>query len=146
MTVRDAVRLDLQAQPASVSEARRFVRRVLTEWDLPEVIDTVALLTSELATNAVLHARTPYAVLVQRDNGDVRVDVLDGSEVAPWRRKNTQLAATGRGVAMVERLSTAWGNTPAKDLQGFAKGVWFAVPASGVGESTWDGRDWPDGL
>jgi anti-sigma regulatory factor (Ser/Thr protein kinase) len=145
VTVRDGERLDLQAQPASVAEARGFVRRVLTDWGMPEAVDTVALLTSELATNAVLHARTAFAVLVRRDGDEVRVDVLDGSAVPPRRRQNTATAATGRGVAMVDRLSASWGATPSTELDGFAKGVWFAVPVAGDSESTWAG-DWLDGL
>lgn len=145
VSVRGEERLDLQAEPASVAHARNFVRRVLLDWGMDEVVDTVTLLTSELATNAVLHARTGFAVRVSHDREDVRIDVLDGSAVPPRERRNTPTAATGRGVAMVARLSGAWGATDAADLHGFAKGVWFTVPIAGTGESAWDG-DWLDGL
>jgi two-component sensor histidine kinase len=111
---------------------------VLHDWGLDEIVDTVCLLTSELATNAVLHARTAFAVVVSRQDGEVRIDVLDGSGVPPRQRQNTLTAATGRGVAMVARLASTWGATATTELQGFAKGVWFTVPVNGVEEAAWD--------
>ena len=144
VTVRDAERLDLEAQPASVAEARRFVRKVLGSWGFDEAIDTATLLTSELATNALLHARTPYAVVVSHDGDLVRVEVLDGTTVPPRQRANSVTAATGRGVAMVARVASSWGETPPERLQGFAKGIWFAVPTEGSAESVWT-EDWAEG-
>jgi anti-sigma regulatory factor (Ser/Thr protein kinase) len=138
-------RVELQAEPGSVGEARRFVRRVLEHWGFNEMVDTVALLTSELATNAVLHARTAFAVVVTSKAGDIRVDVLDNSSAPPRHRQNTTLAATGRGVAMVDRLATAWGATAAGELHGYVKGVWFTVPVPGLEDALHDG-DWLDGL
>jgi hypothetical protein len=122
------VRVDLPAEPASVREARRFVSRALDDWGLAELADTVVLLTSELATNAVLHARTGFAVVICRTDTEVRVDVLDGSSVTPRARVASTMAATGRGVQMVATLATDWGPTAPPELQGFAKGVWFTVP------------------
>ena len=145
MNVRDAARLDLQAEAASVGHARRFVTDLLDGWGCEDAVDTVALLTSELATNAVLHARTPFAVVVSKDDSRIRVEVLDHSQVQPAQRHNTPLAATGRGVAIVARLSTAWGATSSDDLRGFSKGVWFTVPVAGLESSAWDG-DWLEGL
>ncbi len=124
-----------------MSQARHFVTTVLTKWDLPDAVDTVSLLTSELATNAVLHARTRFAVVVTRVGENLTIAVLDGSPVPPRQRRNSTTAATGRGVAMVAQLSTAWGATPPEELHGFAKGVWFTVPAVGAAESAWAG-DW----
>lgn len=145
VTVRDAERLDLEAQPASVGEARRFVRKVLGSWGYEDAVDTAALLTSELATNAVLHARTSYAVVITHDDEMVRVEVLDGSQVLPRPRANSATAATGRGVAMVARLATSWGTTPESRLDGFAKGVWFTVPQTGSVEDVWS-DDWAEGI
>lgn len=123
-----SVRVDLPAEPASVGQARRFVRAVLDDWGLDELIDTVTLLTSELATNAVLHARTAFAVVVSRSTAGLRVDVLDGSVVTPRTRQPTPTAATGRGVNMVAALADHWGATPESQLHGFAKGVYFTMP------------------
>lgn len=123
-----SARVDLPAEPASVGQARRFVRGVLDDWGLHDLIDTVQLLTSELATNAVLHARTAFAVVVSRTAQAVRVDVLDRSSVTPRNRQPSLTAATGRGVNMVEALAEQWGATPEAQLDGFAKGVYFTLP------------------
>ena len=123
-----SARLDLPAEPASVGQARRFVRRVLHDWGLEDLVDTGQLLTSELATNAVLHARTAFAVVVSRTAKAVRVDVLDGSAVQPRSRQPSLTAATGRGVNMVEALAEQWGTTPETQLHGYAKGVYFTLP------------------
>ena len=123
-----SARVELPAEPASVGQARRFIRGVLRDWDLDDLVDTVALLTSELATNAVLHARTAFAVVVSRTQSSVRVDVLDGSLVSPRTRTPTPTAATGRGVNMVAAMADHWGATPPARLQGYAKGVYFTVP------------------
>jgi hypothetical protein len=125
-----SVRVDLPAEPASVGQARRFVRSVLADWGLEVLVDTVTLLTSELATNAVLHARTGFAVVVSRSSKVVRVDVLDGSVVTPRSRTPSLTAATGRGVNMVAALADQWGPTPQTQLHGFAKGVYFTVPTA----------------
>ena len=128
----DVQRLDLEGAPSSVGEARRFVRQTLESWHLDAALDAVMLLTSELATNAVLHARSGFAVLVARQGNQVRVEVLDGSPVPPRRRHNSSTAATGRGVGLVETLATAWGVTPQDQLEGFAKGVWFTLAIDGA--------------
>jgi anti-sigma regulatory factor (Ser/Thr protein kinase) len=120
--------VDLPADPASVGQARRFVRRVLDDWGLDDLIDTATLLTSELATNSVLHARTGFAVVVSRTAAALRVDVLDGSSVVPRVRQPSTLAATGRGVGLVSTLAEQWGVTPSSQLRGFAKGVYFTIP------------------
>ena len=145
VTVRGAEKLELAAEPASVGQARRFVRRVLTDWGLDELVDTVALLTSELATNALLHARTGFAVVISRDDQQVRVDVLDGSTALPRQRRRSTTAATGRGIAMVAQLAGSWGPTAPRDLHGYAKGVYFCVPLAGVEDTAWHGN-WLDGL
>ena len=123
-----SLRVDLPADPASVGAARRFVRRALEDWGLDGLTDTVVLLTSELATNAILHARTAFAVVVSRSAAQVRVDVLDGSTVSLRNRQPSAMAGTGRGVNMVAALADNWGATPDTQLDGFAKGVYFTVP------------------
>lgn len=143
LTVRHSERLDLRAEPSSVGEARRFVTRVLNDWGLLNAVEVVTLLVSELATNAVLHARTAYAVVVSQGTDDVQVEVLDGSAIEPRRRQNSASAATGRGVALVDRLSTSWGTRSGSN--GFAKCVWFTVPLAGTTNSAWS-TDWLDDL
>jgi anti-sigma regulatory factor (Ser/Thr protein kinase) len=129
-------RIDLLADASSVGEARSFVRRVLISWDLEEPLDVVSLLVSELATNAVLHARTAYAVVLSHSVDSIRVEVLDDSSSSPRQRHQSASATTGRGVALVAHLASTWGTR--QDQAGFAKGVWFTVPLSGVEDNAWN--------
>lgn len=123
----DAARLDLVAEPASVAQARAFVVEVLSGWGHYALLDAAALLTSELATNVVLHAQTPYAVVITRTPRGAQVDVLDGADSLPLPRISDVHAATGRGLALVESFSVTWGATPKPALHGFAKGVRFVI-------------------
>lgn len=120
-------RIDLPPDASSVERARSFVTARLADWGCDAVSETAALLTSELATNVVLHARTPYAVVLTRTLGGARVDVLDRSDAAPVLRAHDLAAPTGRGLAIVACMASQWGATPPEELVGFAKGVRFSV-------------------
>ena len=121
--------IELPAEPASVRKARQFVRQVLESWGLDSAVDNAVLLTSELATNSVLHARTRFSVVVSRRDQEVLVNVLDNSLVPPQHRSETAATATtGRGIDLMAKVATAWGASPMADLRGYAKGVWFAIP------------------
>lgn len=102
--------LTLPAATSSVPEARRFVRTTLRSWELEDQADAAALVVSELATNAVLHARTTFTVRLLLDaDGRLRLEVTDGSKRRPDRRSHSADAATGRGLAIVTELALAWG-------------------------------------
>ena len=102
---------ELPATARSVTEARRFVLDALTNWRLDALADTAALLTSEVVTNAVLHARTSVDVVVLRLGGGIAVEVTDGSATQPRARRATAEATTGRGMALLDQLATSWGVT-----------------------------------
>lgn len=72
----------------------------------PEVQSDLTLVLSELASNAVRHAGTPFAVVVEI-NGQVRIEVEDGSTDAPVSRAPSNDG--GRGLAIVDRLCDRWG-------------------------------------
>lgn len=103
----------LPAQPASVSAARRFVRRLGAEvLDDHVLVDDAVLVVSELVANAVLHAGGPVVVTLRCRPGAtaaVRVSVTDDSPVPPAIRQYGTGASTGRGLALVARLVEAWG-------------------------------------
>ena len=121
----DAV-VDLPAEARSASRARRFVIDTLDGLGRSDIEDVATLLVSELVTNALLHARTQLTVRVQVVGDGVRFDVVDGSPVPPAvRRFSSAESATGRGLALVERLATAWGVEPT----GPGKCVWFRLDA-----------------
>lgn len=83
--------------------------------------EDVRTVVTELATNAVLHARTDFTVSITIDRSQLRVSVTDGSPAqARLRRHGDPDATTGRGLHMVAGLSTAWGVSP----DGAGKTTW----------------------
>lgn len=119
-------------EPTSTREARRRVSDVLEATDLDAAAATAALVVSELVTNAVLHARTPFEVRVTVGTDVVRIEVHDGAARRPTRRYFSDQATSGRGLRVVEELSRAWGVEP--DADGTGKTVWAEVPiAAGAG-------------
>ena len=99
---------ELPATARSVTEARRFVLGALANWQLDSLADTAALLTSEVVTNAILHARTPVEVVVRRLRRGVAVEVSDGSRRQPRVRRAAADATNGRGIALLEQLASTW--------------------------------------
>lgn len=139
--------IDLPATSSGVPRARAFVRGVLHDAGLAGIADTAMLLVSELATNAVLHARSGYRVEVLLTGEAVRITVLDASPTGVHRRVNRIDAATGRGLALVEALASCWGATPSGQLGGHAKGIWFELPTDANllpddDEGAMFGEDW----
>ena len=66
---------DFPADPVSVRRARTFVTDALAGTAVDA--DVVRLLTSELATNAVLHAKTSFRVRLRTESSIVRVEVIN---------------------------------------------------------------------
>lgn len=114
---RDTQRLQaFPAQNSSPREARDFVASYLGNVENPAAVDKALLIVSELATNAVLHARTPFVVEV-RDAGDVIwVAVRDGDVAKP---------EPGRGLELVEAASREWG----VDSAPAGKVIWAEIAA-----------------
>jgi hypothetical protein len=100
---------DLTAETSSVSRARAFVSVHLLEHELAHLVDDIRLVVSELATNAIVHARTPFAVVLGAFETTLFVEVLDGSQVGPTLVVARALDTGGRGVAIVHALSRDWG-------------------------------------
>jgi GAF domain-containing protein/anti-sigma regulatory factor (Ser/Thr protein kinase) len=90
----------------------------------PEVTDCAGLLTSELVTNAVLHAETPLCVTLHILPDRIRVDVADGSTALPSLKDYGREAATGRGLTLFDTLASNWGVQPVEG----GKIVWFEIP------------------
>ncbi len=119
------VRTVLTPHPTSVGAARRFVRDVLKTRRVDDgVVDTVELLTSEVVTNAIVHARSGPQLAVEVNDGVVRVAVRDLGPGLPVRRLGRLDDLSGRGVVIVEELATAWGVE--RERNG-GKRVWFEV-------------------
>ncbi|MDQ3304965.1 MAG: ATP-binding protein [Actinomycetota bacterium] len=118
----------LEAAPSSARAARRFIAMVLSEWKLPEIVETAELLVSELVTNTLLHARTDTEVLVRHTGGTVHIEVCDTSVVQPEARTHHRESQTGRGLELVELLADSWGVDLHHGHHGVeGKGVWFEL-------------------
>ena len=93
---------------------------------MPELegLDTrVALVVSEIAANAIVHARTRFAVSVLVDPAYVRVEVTDDHPHVPVPQGYATDSLSGRGLAIVDHLSDRWG-AERRDRQ---KLVWFEI-------------------
>jgi anti-sigma regulatory factor (Ser/Thr protein kinase) len=120
----------LPGEPTSARIARRFVVSAVHEFGLEAHGEVAELLTSELVTNVILHARTDVVLRVRPTNGDgVRVEVVDRSVAPPALRDYGAEAATGRGLALVEAMASAWGS----DAGSGGKVVWFELGGRGAG-------------
>ncbi len=119
--------LHLEPVVESTPTARHWIAAQL--HDVPaEVSECAALLTSELVTNAVLHAATPFTVTLHLMADRIRVDVADSSPIVPSLKDYPADAATGRGLTLFNTLASDWGVQPV--LGG--KIVWFELPVDYV--------------
>ena len=110
-----------------VSEARQFVQHHLARHGLSTMAPDASLVISELATNAVLHAETPFTVILTRRNGTVTIAVQDLSPVLMPVGSPTPdhpPRPSGRGLEIVQALSSAWGVIQ----DGHGKSVWASFP------------------
>lgn len=120
----DRAQARLAPRPASVPVARDLVTRACQAWHLPEVCGDASLVISELAGNAVEHARTDFVVTASRDEASVHLAVRDRAAQFPrlsWPRAGTD--ERGRGLLLVHAIAAAWGAMPAHG----GKVVWATV-------------------
>ena len=116
--------VDLDPVPSSVGIARSFVADMLVALD-QDNRDIALLLTSELVTNAILHARTPVQLGVLVDDVHALVCVADrlGEGPALVARSHSGHRPGGRGLALVADLAETWGTTTYTG----GKTVWFVL-------------------
>jgi hypothetical protein len=118
--------------------ARDFVATVLRALGLDDLVDAAALCTSELVTNACVHAKGGGSVLwLAVETWRVRVIVYDGDENPPVMRDLTPEGweEGGRGLYLVDALTEGhWGTAAALPYGGGlvhpdGKAVWFDLAA-----------------
>lgn len=106
---RAVVVLDLPRELGSVRRARGLVRETLAEWELSHLQDEAVLVVSELAANALNHARSAYQVRLSRNPGTVRIEVRDGGAGTPEPQPTSATREGGRGLLLVSAMSVSWG-------------------------------------
>lgn len=128
-----------QPEPMAAAAARRFVRDTLQSWvvtgadaDGNGLVDDAVLLTSELVTNAVVHAGTPVHVTCKLAGSNVEVVVRDSQPASlvpepPDPSCGSAERTNGRGLLLPSALASAWGVTYGRT----AKAVWFRIGLGG---------------
>ena len=102
--------LRLPADASAAPRARAHVRTALSDAGLGALADDASLVVSELVSNAVLHARSAVGVRVLRlDDQRARLEVEDSSTVVPTFGLMDTRATSGRGLLLVDAVSTGWG-------------------------------------
>ncbi len=116
--------------------AREFTGQILRGWGLLTLAEDVAVIVSELVTNALRHggcgvngaAHNSIELILWRRSGQVVCAVTDPGAEAPVLGQPDRLAEAGRGLHVVQALSATWGWTR---LGGRRKAVWAAIPVPG---------------
>jgi anti-sigma regulatory factor (Ser/Thr protein kinase) len=90
--------------------ARGFVADAMRRWGHSgTLLEDSVLVVSELATNAVVHARSAFSVVARREGSGVRLSVHDLSTAKPVLRSAPLLAPSGRGLQLVAEITSKWG-------------------------------------
>jgi hypothetical protein len=126
--------------PSAVPCARLHARQVVWEWGLRALADPVELIVSELVTNGLQASEgltgsryagrwtpgvPPLRLWLQADDKRVVIQVWDGNDRLPNRQVANVGAESGRGLLLVEAMSTTWGSYQAEGSSG--KIVWAVV-------------------
>jgi anti-sigma regulatory factor (Ser/Thr protein kinase) len=120
------VSADFPADLVAARAARQFITDSLTKTNLRATsIDDARLIVTELAANAIVHARSPFSVTVDAHGSGVRLSVRDSSGVRPTVRPCDPRAESGRGLLLVAALSADWGVVITAD----GKTVWADLRA-----------------
>ncbi|MBF9129037.1 SpoIIE family protein phosphatase [Plantactinospora sp. S1510] len=117
--------MEVPAEPTAPGRVRHWMSAQLTLWAVPEqVVSGAVLCTSELTTNALLHAGTAARVEIDLSPERLLVSVADsGTRGAVTRTRTEKLSSRGRGLGLIEQLSDAWGTDPT--VRGST--VWFEM-------------------
>ncbi|SEG93079.1 hypothetical protein SAMN04489712_1376 [Thermomonospora echinospora] len=131
----------VRPDPEAVTAARHFTTSMLGGWDLGGLTDDVALVVTELVTNALRHGvpthphfpsgppapLSPLASSVPGCDDAIRLrllhgrvhqtpwllaGILDGGQEAPRRKEPDYIAETGRGLHLVDSFTHCWGWRP----------------------------------
>lgn len=95
--------------PEAIASIRRSVADALRAWGEVDLVEDAQLVVSELATNALRHAVTPFRVVLDRVGPVVVIGVEDRSPHEPAARVALAHQPHGRGIALVEQLAARWG-------------------------------------
>ncbi|MEV6618905.1 SpoIIE family protein phosphatase [Streptomyces sp. NPDC051051] len=120
--------LELLGGVEAAPRARAFASGVLTSWRFPaELHDLGVLATSELVANSLQHGIPPMRLRLRRTDRRLIIEVTDGDDHLPRRRRAEPADESGRGIAIVATIASNWGS---RRILGGGKAVWceFVLP------------------
>ncbi|MFF8862110.1 SpoIIE family protein phosphatase [Streptomyces sp. NPDC015139] len=120
--------LELLGGVEAAPRARAFASGVLTSWRFPvELHDLGVLATSELVANSLQHGTPPMRLRLRRTDRRLIIEVTDGDDHLPRRRRAEPADESGRGIAIVATIASGWGS---RRTPGGGKAVWceFVLP------------------
>jgi hypothetical protein len=117
------LRVPLTRSPSSGRRARDIVRTWLVDVGRSNSEYVAAQVVTELVTNAVVHAHEPIALHLWSRRDGVRIGVSDGSTDVATLLVDDPAAPTGRGLRLVDELTSAWGT----DVHDRGKITWAEV-------------------
>lgn len=125
--------LELLGGVEAAPRARAFASGVLSSWRFPvELRDLGVLATSELVANSLKHGTPPMRLRLRRTDRRLIIEVTDGDDHLPRRRRAEPADEAGRGISIVATIASSWGS---RRTPGGGKAVWceFALPRAGAG-------------
>ncbi|MDI5962120.1 SpoIIE family protein phosphatase [Streptomyces sp. SL13] len=120
--------LDLLGGIEAAPRARAFATGVLASWRFPvELRDLGVLAVSELVANSLQHGTPPMRLRMRRTDRRLIVEVTDGDDHLPRRRRAEPVDEAGRGIAIIATIASSWGS---RRTHGGGKTVWceFVLP------------------
>ncbi|MGK5631662.1 ATP-binding SpoIIE family protein phosphatase [Streptomyces sp. URMC 123] len=121
--------LELLGGVEAAPRARAFASGVLASWRFPaELRELGVLAASELVANSLQHGTPPMRLRLRRTDRRLIIEVTDGDEQLPRRRRAEPADEAGRGISIVAAIASSWGS---RRTPGGGKAVWceFALPA-----------------
>ena len=124
--------------PGSVHAARDFTIATLQRWGATDRREDIAIVVSELLTNALQHAlpgpgaprpRRPLRLGLLQQGPFVLCAVADPSQQPPVPKEPSYLAETGRGLHLISALADTWGYTTPSDTGKVVWAMFSAKPA-----------------
>ncbi|MBT2493136.1 serine/threonine-protein phosphatase [Streptomyces sp. ISL-96] len=122
--------LDLLGGIEAAPRARAFATGVLASWRFPvELCDLGVLAASELVANSLQHGTPPMRLRLRRTDRRLIIEVTDGDDHLPRRRRAEPADEAGRGISIVATIASSWGS---RRTPGGGKAVWceFALPTA----------------
>jgi DNA-binding NarL/FixJ family response regulator len=140
---REHVAIRLPHELLSAGEARRFAAQAVVDWQFDSVLDDALLVVSELAANALTHADSALELRMSHTENVLRIEVTDEGAGTPEPQPESTTEEHGRGLHLVDHLTTAWGMT---DRSGTGKMVWAELSRPSPPPGAVQPADTPDAL